>query len=36
MELTIKNIAENELEDFLAILREAALWLKKRRQGNVE
>lgn len=28
MELMIRNISENELEDFLAILMEAALWLK--------
>jgi GNAT superfamily N-acetyltransferase len=28
MELIIKKISENELEDFVSILREAALWLK--------
>ncbi|MDR6550331.1 hypothetical protein J2736_001514 [Paenibacillus qinlingensis] len=28
MELIIKSISENELEDFLSILKEAALWLK--------
>ncbi|WP_028552398.1 GNAT family N-acetyltransferase [Paenibacillus sp. UNC451MF] len=28
MELWVKNISEDELEDFVSILREAALWIK--------
>jgi len=28
MQLVIKNISENELEDFLSVLKDATLWLK--------
>ncbi|WP_282937387.1 GNAT family N-acetyltransferase [Paenibacillus sp. RC67] len=33
MELVVKQISEDELEDFVSILREAALWIKN---GGVE